>query len=70
MMLLLTGSWMERERQREVTFAFWQLRPGPIFAHYSRRPSHLKIFPAPILCTLSRHIFGLSNTINGTTSNF
>lgn len=68
MMLSLTGDWMERER--EITFASWQLCPGPILAHHSGSPRHFKIFPALILCTLPRDIPGLFNTINATTSNF
>lgn len=57
-------------REGEITFACWQLCPGPILADYSGIPSHLKFFPALILCTLPRVIPGLFSTINSTTSNF
>lgn len=65
-MLSLTAGWIERE----ITFASWWLCPVPILAHYSGIPSHLKIFPALILCGLPRDIPGLLNTFNSTTSNF
>lgn len=54
----------------EITLACWQLCPCPILAHYSGSSSHLKIFPALILCTLPREIPGLFSTSNSTTSDF